>query len=75
MQEYRYTLLASLVRFFELFGFRRPVQLGPAPVPAGEYDEAVHEHPDAPSQLTQYFQEPREPQLGGPPKETERGEE
>lgn len=60
MQEYRYSLLERLAilvaRFFELFGVVRPARYGgPAPVPAGDYDHAIHvdEH-DAPSLLEEY---------------------
>ena len=40
-QEYRYTLLVSIARFWELFGIRRPVRYE-KPVPAGEFDQATH---------------------------------
>jgi len=40
-QEYRYTLLVSIARFWELFGVRRPVRYE-KPVPAGEFDQATH---------------------------------
>jgi hypothetical protein len=72
MQEYRYGLLIAVSRFFELFGVRRPVRYE-LPVPAGEYDEALHlDHPEAPSFLEQYInsQPPLEPRLGGQPRET-----
>ncbi|HEX7620329.1 MAG TPA: hypothetical protein VF359_03935, partial [Anaerolineales bacterium] len=47
MQEYRYSLLVGIARFFELFGIRRPVRYEP-PVAAGDYDHALHvDHPDA----------------------------
>jgi hypothetical protein len=71
MQEYRYHILVGVARFFELFGIRRPVQFE-QPVPAGDYDHAIHvDHPEAPSLLEQYLDEPR---LGGVPKETIPGE-
>jgi hypothetical protein len=75
MQEYRYSILqrtAILVsRFFELFGVRRPLRYEPAPVPAGDYDHALHvDHPDAPSLLVDYLEPEKEPKLGGSPKET-----
>jgi len=55
MQEYRYYLLVAISRFFEWFGVRRPVRYEP-PVPAGDYDHAVHvDHPDAPSLLAPYL--------------------
>ncbi|HSB02932.1 MAG TPA: hypothetical protein VLE49_19945 [Anaerolineales bacterium] len=71
MQEYRYHILVGVARFFELFGIRRPVQFE-QPVHAGDYDHAIHvDHPEAPSLLEQYIDEPR---LGGGPKETMPGE-
>lgn len=76
MQEYRYQLLLYVARFFELFGVRRPIRYEPAPVPAGDYDHAVHsDHPEAPSLLAPYLQPPEEPKLGGSPKETTPGED
>ncbi len=74
MQEYRYSLLVGLARFYELFGVRRPVRYEP-PAPAGDYDHALHvDHPEAPSLLEQYLDHP-EPKLGGAPKETAPTEE
>ena len=70
MQEYRYTILVSITRFFELLGVHRPFRYEP-PIPAGDYDHAVHsDHPEAPSFLAQYLEKPEEPRLGGKPKET-----
>jgi hypothetical protein len=72
MQEYRYSVLVAITRFFELFGVRRPVRYEP-PVPAGDYDHALHvDHPEAPSFLDQYLasQPKPEPKLGGQPHET-----
>jgi hypothetical protein len=61
MQEYRYSLLASIARFFELFGVRRPMRYEPRPVAAGDYDHALHvDHPEAPSILAQYLDPPTE---------------
>jgi hypothetical protein len=72
MQEYRYHTLVVVARFFELFGIRRPERFV-QPVPAGDYDHAIHvDHPEAPSLLEQYLDEPR---LGGVPKETLPGEQ
>jgi hypothetical protein len=71
MQEYRYSLLVVLTRFFEIFGVRRPFSFE-QPVPAGDYDHAVHSDlPDAPSLLAKYLEPEPEPRLGGKPKETE----
>jgi hypothetical protein len=70
MQEYRYTVLMGVTKFFELFGVRRPVRFDP-PVEAGDYDHALHvDHPEAPSLLEQYLEKPQ-PKLGGSPKQTE----
>ncbi len=69
MQEYRYSVLIIIARFFELFGIRQPVR--EAPISAGDYNHALHvDHPEAPSLLAQYLVKP-EPKLGGAPKETE----
>jgi hypothetical protein len=74
MQEYRHSMrgrvLIGIARFFELLGVRRPLRYEPVPVPAGDYDHALHvDHPEAPSLLEQYIRKP-EPKLGGAPKET-----
>ena len=70
MQEYRYHVLVVITRFFELLGVHRPVRYDP-PVPAGDYDHALHvDHPEAPSFLAQYLDKKEEPRLGGKPKET-----
>jgi hypothetical protein len=76
MQEYRYGVLLLIVRFFELFGIRRPVRYEP-PASAGDYDEALHvDHPDVPSLLQQYLDSnPDEPKLGGAPRHTFHGNE
>ncbi len=70
MQEYRYALLVGISRFFELFGVRRPVRYE-APAPAGAYAHALHvDHPEAPSLLAQYLDEPLPPHIGGQPNVT-----
>jgi hypothetical protein len=75
MQEYRYAVLVIITRVFEVLGVRRPLRFE-SPIPAGEYDEAVHsDHPEAPSLLAQYLDEDEEPKLGGKPKETAPGDD
>ncbi len=72
MQEYRYSILVGISKFFALFGVRRPMRFE-VPVVAGDYDHALHvDHPDAPSFLEQYMEgQPKpEPHLGGAPNET-----
>ena len=76
MQEYRYSLLVAIARFWQLFGINRPVRYDP-PVLAGDYNTALHvDHPDAPSLLEQYLENnPKIPKLGGAPKQTAPGNE
>jgi len=72
MQEYRYSLLIVISRFWQMFGIHRPVRYE-KPIPAGEYDEALHiDHPEARSFIDQYLEsQPKpEPRLGGQPKQT-----
>jgi hypothetical protein len=71
MQEYRYSVLTALARFFERFGVHR-LALYEQPAAAGEYDQALHvDHPEARSFLDQYLEkESKVPTVGGPPKET-----
>ena len=65
MQEYRYSLLMAIVRFFELFGVRRPLRYEQAPVAAGDYDHAIHvDHPEAPSILAPYLDPEPKPKVG-----------
>jgi hypothetical protein len=76
MQEYRYSLLVGISRFWRLFGIIRPVRYDP-PAPAGDYNHALHvDHPDAPSMLEQYLDnQPHAPKVGGPPRQTAPGDE
>lgn len=76
MQEYRYSLLVAIARFWQLFGINRPVRYDP-PVSAGNYDQALHvDHPNAPSLLEQYLDNnPEQPKLGGAPKQTAHGDD
>jgi amino acid transporter len=76
MQEYRYNIIVWIARFFEVLGVRRPLRFEP-PLPAGDYDHALHEeHPEAASLIQQYLDnQPQEPSLGGAPKQTAPGDE
>jgi hypothetical protein len=72
MQEYRYNLLSWISHFWGVFGIYRPVRYE-KPLPAGEYDDALHvDHPEARSFIDQYLEglPKSEPRLGGAPKET-----
>ncbi len=74
MQEYRYLVLNNFTGLMGLFGVRSPLQYE-KPVPAGDYDHAMHvDHPEAPSLLEQYLDHPA-PKVGGAPKETAPGDE
>jgi len=54
MQEYRYRILKPLAQLFEVFGLRR-IDVA-EPVPAGDYDHAIHsDHPESPSFLAPYL--------------------
>jgi hypothetical protein len=76
MQEYRYSLLVAIARFWQFFGVNRPVRYDP-PAIAGDYNEALHiDHPDAKSLLEQYLdQKPSTPKVGGAPRQTAPGDE
>ena len=66
MQEYRYSILLAVARFWELFGVRRPVR-DAKPVAAGDYDHALHvDDPNAPSILSKYFEQPPLPATNAP---------
>jgi hypothetical protein len=70
MQEYRYTILVAVSRFFELFGVRRPLRYEP-PAASGDYERAIHaslENED--SFLAPYLTDNDVPRLGGKPNET-----
>ncbi len=71
MQEYRYSLLSAISRFYGWFGVRRPVGYE-MPAPAGDYDDALHiDHPEARSFIERYLeQNAPDPRLGGSPKQT-----
>jgi hypothetical protein len=67
MQEYRYQILVGISHFWQLFGVRRPVRYE-KPVPAGDYDHALHvDDPSAPSILLPYL----EPAVPSPAVEAE----
>jgi hypothetical protein len=77
MQEYRYTLLMSIARFFALFGVMKPLRFDQSiPSPAGDFESALN-HSGNQTFLENYLeQQPKEhPRLGGAPKETSPGEE
>ncbi len=76
MQEYRYSLLVGIARFWQLFGINRPVRYDP-PAPAGDYNHALHvDDPNIPSLLDQYLdQKPSAPKVGGAPRQTAPGDE
>jgi hypothetical protein len=74
-QEYRYTLLIAVARFWELFGVRRPMRFE-RPVPAGDYDEAVngderysylHQYVDVPTDLNPHSVQPPSEKPGSNP--------
>lgn len=73
MQEYRYSLRVAVVRFFAMLGVIKPARFEDQPAPAspGEFETALN-HEGAQTFLEQYMsqQPPREPRLGGAPKET-----
>ena len=69
VQEYRFSLLLAVTRFWALFGVHRPMRYEP-PAAAGDYDEAMnteYRH----SFLEQYLQArpKKKPRLGGAPHE------
>ena len=74
MQEYRYSLLVGISRFWRLFGVVRPIRYDP-PVKAGDYDHALHvDDPNAPSFIEKYLEKNAPaPTLGGAPRQTARG--
>jgi hypothetical protein len=74
MQEYRYSVLLAISRFWQLFGINRPIRYDP-PIPAGDYNHAIHvDLPGAPSLLEQYIDsQPNAPRLGGRPRQTAPG--
>jgi hypothetical protein len=71
MQEYRYSLLVGIARFWRLFGINRPVRYDP-PLVAGDYDHALHvDDPNVLSFLQQYLDNNlQEPRVGGKPRQT-----
>ncbi len=73
MQEYRYTLMLGMARFFAMFGILKPMRFDKMPVPpkAGDFEDALH-HGEQNTFLEQYLdaQAKPEPRLGGAPNET-----
>ena len=68
IQEYRYTILVWLSRFFEVFGVHSPVR-DAQPAPAGEYETAIHAD-NAEAFLAPYLTPKPAPHIGGQPNET-----
>ncbi len=72
MQEYRYTLLLGVARFFGMFGLFKPLRFdeNPAPARAGCFEDALN-HGERSTFLEQYLsnQPKPEPRLGGAPNE------
>ncbi len=72
MQEYRYTLVLLVERFFELFGLLKPLRFEQqaAPPKAGAFEDALN-HSEHLTFLDQYLdnQPTPEPRLGGKPNE------
>jgi hypothetical protein len=70
VQEYRFSLIIAVSKFWELFGVRRPMRLEPPPTPAGDYAEVMNHSTD--TFLDQYLERKpkRKPKAGGAPKET-----
>ncbi len=75
MQEYRYTLMMTVARFFGLFGIFKPLRFDqpPAPPEAGAFENAL-EHDENSTFIEQYLPK-TQPRLGGAPKETSREED
>ena len=68
MQEYRYSLLCGLSQLITTFHLGHRLRLARRPIPAGDYDQALHlDHPQAPSFIQQYLdsQPKAAPRLGG----------
>ena len=76
MQEYRYSMLVAIARFWQLFGINRPVRYDP-PAVAGDYNHALHsDDPRAPTLLDQYINaQANSPKVGGAPRQTAPGDE
>jgi amino acid transporter len=78
MQEYRYSLMLSVARFFGIFGIFKPMRFDDLPLPpkAGSYENVLN-HSENQSFLNQYREgQPKpEPRLGGAPKEVEPDDE
>ncbi|MBN1665497.1 MAG: APC family permease [Anaerolineales bacterium] len=80
MQEYRYSFVQrislNIARFYELFGIHRPLRFEPAPLPSGEYDEAMHiDHPVQPASHPLIEPVMEGLQVGGKPHETSKDDQ
>ena len=70
MQEYRYTLLSAISRFFEIFGVHSPAP-DHRPAPSGAYENAIHaDLANSEAFLAPYLTPKPKPHLGGQPNET-----
>lgn len=77
MQEYRYSVMMGIARFFAIFGIMKPLRFEQKiPVSPGEFEDALN-HPGSESILDQYIRsKPKQkPRIGGRPRETAPGDE
>ena len=77
MQEYRYTVLMAIARFFALFGVLKPIRFEQKiPVSPGEFEAALN-HTASESILDQYLKAKprRKAKTGGAPRETAPGDD
>jgi len=74
VQEYRFSIIIAVSKFWEWFGVRRPMRFEP-PIAAGDFEAAMNHTTD--TFLDQYLEKKpkRRPRAGGAPKETAPSEE
>ncbi|HEY6073811.1 MAG TPA: hypothetical protein VIV15_10560, partial [Anaerolineales bacterium] len=75
IQEYRYTIMMKVARFFAIFGVFKPLRFEeqPVPVAAGPFEAAMN-HPEQDTFLDSYLEHPA-PRVGGAPKESSSSDE